>query len=402
MADSLAKRRLSIFYKSTTYPYPLISISRPSSRPCYEIVFCMSFWQGKDLDEELTDWYSVKLYAQSPGEITNISPFWKGYAPKRSSVEAVGQSIYYFGGYRRSDSTRSRDVYSLCIKTRNRNQLSAMPSMIVPRIEPHTFVLDDKIYVLSGHQDHLGAPEIEAYDPKTGESKALPHLPSPLGYSFICAALENPSRIIVASPTEKEEEETAVFYQYDLLKECWISLQERRLHFLCPLGDLPEGGNAVTAGNSLYWVTSDKTKLLAYVVDDNLWLLGSLQGLGISFVEEVGYDGPNPFSFIHLENERFCLIGSDSNSEVLCFIIEVYHRNLDVDRNPIDKKLDCYRKPGDKRLEISVVSMHTYKTKWTSHVRGCILLGKYVDSEKKSSKKEGIPHFMFLCKHFIS
>ncbi|KAE8056024.1 hypothetical protein FH972_012827 [Carpinus fangiana] len=160
MDDSLARQGLSLFYESTTYPYPDPYPPTSSSRPCYEVVFCMSFWQGKkDLDEELTDWYCINLYAESPGEITNISPFWKGYAPKRSSVEAVGPSIYYFGGFRRCDSAQSRyafarshDVSSLCIESQN--QLYAMPSMIVPRIQPQTFVLDDKIYVLSGHHDH--------------------------------------------------------------------------------------------------------------------------------------------------------------------------------------------------------------------------------------------------------
>lgn len=370
--------RLSLSESSIYDPPPFICHNRAtiSYRPCYDIVFCMRFLSYEDLS--FTHWYKIKVDVESSpvdDEIPEIRPFWEGDVPFRSSFAAVGDFIYRLGGFvrsisyglrpsRRGDAAYLNDVYKFCIGRRPQDQDGwfQAPSMLFRRSEPHTFVLDGKIYVVSGHdRKRPGAAGVEVYEPTTGKWKALPDLPSPMGCRSICAALENPSRIFVAFRTDTYPEKcvTSEFYQYDVREDCWKSLDNRKMHFMCPLGD--GGGNAVTAGNTLYWLIDNNRTLLAYDVDHNVWLLGSLKAIaGIT----------RPFLFIHLEEQRFCILqhSFDDKFEVQCVIIEVYP-------NPTNKLLDdVYRNPGDKSLKISVVSVHTYKTQGSARITDCFLL----------------------------
>ena len=240
--------------------------------------------------------------------------------------------------------------------------------LLIPRGRPQTLVLDGKIYFLSGHDNETqpDAPDVEAYDPTTGNWKALPNLSFPLGYRFICAALENPNRILVASSTETETGETSEFCQYDVGKDCWELMEKpvRKLHYRCPLG---HEGKAVTAGNTLYWVTDNNTKLIAYDVDHDMWLLGSLKGIGISFLE---YEEPCPFCLIHLEDERFCIVQQSFENcvEIQCVIIEVYRKRRD------NRPTDIYRKGSDNSLGIKVGSVHKYGVEENFSVTHCFLI----------------------------
>ncbi|XP_059428761.1 uncharacterized protein LOC132162536 isoform X2 [Corylus avellana] len=362
--------RISL-YESLIYDPP-VRICRPRAtalyrRPSYNIVFSMSFFKrGKKAD--YTKWYKINVNTESnvklENEMLEIQPFWGGEVPKFASFEALGGDIYCFGGKGLCDYGRSSmNVYKLSTNFPT-DRLFRMPSMKISRIHPHSLVLDGKIYVLAGHGvygrrpgrngklDFGEVPVVEVYEPTTGDWKTLPPPPFPIETDYICAALENPSRILVASLAETDEP-TLVFYQYDVKQGCWQMLEkpERNLHYKCPIR---HGGKAITVGNTLYWVTYD-TKLLAYDVHQDEWLLGNLKGLGISFLE-FEYDEYCPFSLIHLAGLRFAMVQCvyDNKVEVQCVIVDVH--------------------PKPERLEISVVSVHKFKTERNSLVHSCFLV----------------------------
>jgi hypothetical protein len=79
-------------------------------------------------------------------------------------------------------------------------------------------------------------------------------------------------------------------------------------------------GTAIIVGNILYWITK-KAKLLAYDLDLDLWLLGSIEGPGIPWVICQRWHLPHLPCLIHLEDQRFCIIQrtADNNHYILCF-----------------------------------------------------------------------------------
>ena len=124
------------------------------------------------------------------------------------------------------------------------------------------------------------------------------------------------------------------------------ALTERNLHPKCPLE------KALTVGSTLYWITDD-AMLLAYRLEDDLWLLGNLKAVGISFLDENS-EPCSPF-LLHLEYERFCLLHF-TFGVVHCVIIDV-----------VDNLLD-------KSLAISVVCTHRYKVDSPSVIQDCFLM----------------------------
>jgi hypothetical protein len=124
------------------------------------------------------------------------------------------------------------------------------------------------------------------------------------------------------------------------------------MHPECPVG---WRGKAVAVGNILYWITDD-VHLLACDLDLDLWLIGNLKGLNFRFeFEEPALPG-----FIHLEDQRFCIIQrtSESDAYIDCILFDV---------SPMPEK---------KKLRISIVSTIKYKTKTWTHfcITDCLLL----------------------------
>jgi hypothetical protein len=194
-------------------------------------------------------------------------------------------------------------------------------------------------------------PPIEVYDPITGRWDTLARAPFPIESHYICAALENPNRILIASLTERGEpflDGKARFFQYDLSHRYWKILFERYIHPKCPLGY--DGGKALAVGNKLYWITDD-AMLLVYCLDDDKWLLGNLKGRGISFLDKC--KEPSPPVLLHLENKRFSMT-QFGFGYVHCVIIDVV--------------------PLNDSLAIFVVCTHKYKVESPSVIQNSFLL----------------------------
>jgi hypothetical protein len=214
--------------------------------------------------------------------------------------------------------------------------------------------LSDPFSELELYCSNTESPDIEVYDPITGRWKSLSQPPFAIETHFICAALENPNRILVATPTKGGKpfsDGKARFFLYDLSHKYWKRLPERNLHPKCPLGY--DGGKALAVGSKLYWITED-AMLLVYYFDSDIWVLGNLKGLGISFLDDKCSE-PSPPILLHLGDGRFSMVQC-AFGYVHCVIIDVVH------------------KPLDNSLAISVVRTHKYKVDSPSVIQNCFLL----------------------------
>lgn len=465
-ALAMAGRSCSPLFESLIHdpPPPSICLTsvclrRDSIYSCpYEIVFSMSFLDGgkeADLDKNydgmlLYKWYKMKIFAEAPpeSEVPEIFPYWEGRLPQMSSFAALGRNMYAFGGQHNYSPGRcpfSPNLYLLDVFRWPIEDVFPAASMLFPRLDPQSLVLDGKLFILGGdilmesttcweiegegegdacgrdiegdawydevgdwdsddgvptmEEDEAGywsldvvntttedddcnfssiteeeeerdvlsdpfsklglyatstySPDIEVYDPITGRCVRLAEPPYPIESHFICAALENPSRILVASLTRGGEpflDGKAKFFLYDVSRGYWKILSARKLHPKCPLGY--DGGKALTVGNELYWITDD-AMLLVYYLDDDLWLLGNLKGLGISFIDKCSE--PSPPILLHLGDKRFAMVQC-AFGYVHCVIIDAVH------------------KPWDNSVAIFVVRTHKYKVDSPSVIQNCFLL----------------------------
>jgi hypothetical protein len=341
------------------------------SRPSYDIVFFMSFLHrvgvldiSKD-GMDLVKLYKIKIYTDSrrleddESRVMKIRPFWKGLRPAFSSFAALDRDFYCLGG--QSSPGPAFVPYAYVLTNSRPYCWVPLPHMNFPRIEPPCLVLDGNVYVLSGHfgvpfgsddsaSTHRG--DLEVYRPRDGRWDVLPDPPIPLGYHFMYAALENPSRILVAVLTAPNEGHEAVFCVYDVKLGNWELLDnpERQLHGMCPRG---LGGKALSVGNTLYWITDNDHMLLAYLLDLDKWLLGDLGCLDLSI---FGYREWNPPILLHLQDQRFCMVQSAPGNLVHCVILDVLH------------------KPIQNMLEISVVSVEKFKVEDIAPIEHCFLL----------------------------
>ncbi|KAE8098614.1 hypothetical protein FH972_016660 [Carpinus fangiana] len=165
---------------------------------------------------------------------------------------------------------------------------------ISSRIDPLILVHDQKLFAVGGFPSSsstataTAGPLVEMYEPKINEWepwKPLPEPPFYVGRKLIYGTLENPKRILISPIVPREY--SAIFYVYDVELSVWSCLGKRPIHRKCPIGWDGWGERAVTVVNTVYWVTSD-VDLLAYNVEKDVWLQGSLKGFGISFVENKG------------------------------------------------------------------------------------------------------------------
>ncbi|XP_062167836.1 uncharacterized protein LOC133874024 [Alnus glutinosa] len=314
----------------------------------------------------ISRWYRFQVPALLPlkSQEVEISPFWKGFIPKASTSAVLGSDLYYVGGLYLSDyycfPPSVPDVLKLNLTSRTPNLVPADYSMISPRIDPLTLVVDQKLFVMSGYLPSpccpyiptAGARDGEMYDPKTNKWEPLPELPFKLGKRFIYATLENPNRILIAQILKNQcpmiYEYAAMFYTYDVEHRVWSGLGKRRIHNNCPIGWEGWGEMALTVANTIYWVTRD-AHLLAYNVDKDMWIEGSLRGLGIPFLESdelLFLPG-----FVHLDGQLFGLLQSNDDEAFQLVIIDTLILG--------------------SSLQIFVVAVHRYKTEDPTIVTEC-------------------------------
>lgn len=347
-----------IHQSSRLYPHRILT------RP-HEILVCMPIKPGEEEDEdrhgrEICRWYRLHVPAfLSKSDQIEISLVWKGFSPEDSTFAAIGSDLYSVGGLYVCNHycfpLPIPDVLKLDTTSRNPNFVSADSYMISPRVNPLTLVLDKKLFAFKGYYTYPGGPPLptpddgEMFDPKTNKWEALPEPPFYMGWDLIYGTLENPSRILIARLVKQED--AAMFYTYDVEHRVWNSLGKRYVHPDCPIGWEGWGERAITVANTIYWVTRN-SHLLAYNVDKDMWLEGSLKGLGISFVggnELICLPG-----LVHLEGQLFGLVQSVSGRGLLLVIIDAAILR--------------------SSLQISVVAVHRCKTEDPTMVTDCLLV----------------------------
>ncbi|KAE8021767.1 hypothetical protein FH972_007631 [Carpinus fangiana] len=169
---------------------------------CYNVVFCVPTF-SKDLDgRTYTKWYSINIRENGPCEVhtkdKTLSSFWDGKLQATEGFAALGSHVYAFGEPAIPDS--GSDLCKLDLTARGPYSLKPVPSMISPKFYPHAFAIDGKIYVFSSVLEGT-SPTVhwgEAFDPDNGKWEALPDPPYDTSFIILSAALENPSRILVA------------------------------------------------------------------------------------------------------------------------------------------------------------------------------------------------------------
>jgi hypothetical protein len=332
----------SIADPSPSGPFPTpSSIADPSSSDparnfcprTYEIAICMPVFLETGM---LGRWYVIPIGVDADGmfirEERTIKPFWEGHHTLDFSFEAIGSTIFCFGPY---DS-----VFKLGAIGPMADGWIRAPSMSTMRNQPHKWVLGSKLYVLGSDRLDLDI-YAEVFDPVINKWVVLPEPPYEMSYFMISAALENPSRILVAFKVPQSPDRTslesyydnlsAVFFVYDIEHGDWKTLEpaQRKIHRSCPFGLF---GMAQAVANFLYWITEDM-ELLCYDLDLDMWFLGPLDGIVLP------RDDTFLPVFFHLENHRFCILRC-----LQCDIFDVTHM------------------PEEKRLGVSVVWSHKFKT----------------------------------------
>jgi len=320
----------------------------------YDIVFFLSFphrakeWDICKDDRDLVKLYKIKIYADSrqkddddESKVPNIRPLWEGLLPHQSSFAALDCDIYCLGGQKIRPATFA--PYAYILGNSRPYVWLPLPFMKFPRLRPLPLVLDGNVYVLSGHEGSYSGvrvptnpPDMEVYYPRDDRWDVLPDPPIRLERRFICAVLENPSRILVAPRTIPGK---ALLCIYDVGDGNWKLLDnpERKIHLMCPLG---ADGRALTVGNTLYWITQ-KQSLLAYLVELDMWLSGDLYSLPLSIFDYRDWLAP---VLLHLkEEDQICMVKSSLRNLVHCVILDVSHNFM------------------EQRLDISVVSVQKFK-----------------------------------------
>lgn len=337
--------------------------ARILTRP-HEILVCMPI-APREEDEnghgrKISRWYRLQVPAfLSKSDQIEVCLVWKGLSREDSSFAAIGSDLYCLGGLYLSNyyffPPPIPDVLKLDTTSRTSDFVPVDNYMISPRTSPLTLVLDKKLFAFKGYYSYPGGPPLptpvdgEMYDPETKKWEALPEPPFYMGCDLIYGTLENPSRILIARLVKRED--AAMFYTYDVENRVWNGLGKRQVHPDCPIGWEGWGERAITVANTIYWVTRN-SHLLAYSVDKDMWLEGSLRGLGISFLE--GNELICLPGLVHLEGQLFGLVQSVSGEGLLLVIIDAAILR--------------------SSLQISVVAVHRCKMEAPTMVTDCLFV----------------------------
>ncbi|XP_059428380.1 uncharacterized protein LOC132162138 isoform X2 [Corylus avellana] len=349
------------------------SSSSSSSSPPYEALISLPI-RMKGMMEITERWYTMKIPADAvDGAEGSISEAWRTWAPHENSTFALlGSDLYSIGG-RSYDSDGMPFFISKVHKVNIRDPIGGwipVESMISPRANPHIFVIGGKLYALSGEPSGVpppNAPVGEVYDPMTDSWKALPVPPCYMGVHMLCAALENPNRILVASLSEfPDDEDHEPVFDDSFANFCIYQVQNCSWKMLCPtrrdlVAKCPLGykGKAVAVGNCLYWITYHR-ELLAYDFVLDLWLTGWIEGLSIPVIR---FYQPAIPCLLHLKDERFCII----KCTTVRYPRDDYIECILFDVSPVPEK---------RILRISAVSRIKYRTTDPTVPESSFLMGK--------------------------
>jgi len=304
----------------------------------YNIFFCVDEENPRVEDDGIcwspTRWFTLNIadhISQKP-----LIPFWKGKVPSDCGLALLGSHIYSFGGMSYAQSRPIRLSYKLRVTPHVSKELVSVPPMLSRRCHFDVSVLRTKIYVRNHdfHHRHFRHQWGEVFDPAKGKWEALPNPPNfPYAYPeriCISAALESPERILVAYHT-KDDKRSAIFYSYDVQHRTWgmLAPAKRKLHRLC---DTRWRERAISVGNTLYWIErhenevfKDDILFIAYDLNLNLWLEGTLKEHGVFFFQDYGILGAEARhpGFLHLEKHKFCLLQCADNDYLRCVIVEI-------------------------------------------------------------------------------
>lgn len=326
--------------------------SGPSSS--YHIVF-----------SEQNEFEEVECYVIKVSDVRrrrNLLPISTGEVQNPFSWTPLGHQLYSIAG----QGKPLRDVWTLDV-TRHREGWKSGPPMLCPRSDCRILALDGKLFVFGGcdPSSHWG----EFFDPVGGSWNALPDPPSRFddrdGDDFdrmICVPLKDSNTILVASFVS--EHLSYIFYTYNVATSRWATLEH--LGNKMNATAFFHGWKAVAALNRLYWTDNSKDKiiLIAYDLDQDMWLEGRLDWLLIRpqyWGNESGFFNSDEH-LVHLGGSMFCLLlqyksKCEEDKYFFCRVI------IDVD-NDFDRK----------RLNISVVSTQKYKTFVGNAIDICHLL----------------------------
>ena len=196
------------------------------------------------------------------------------------------------------------------------------------RCNPHTMVVDHKLYVLGGFLPNQNQADgwIEVFDPEEKKWESLPSPPDQIHSSImISGLLKSKKEIIIAK--QRWDCHPLLFYSYNITTRCWDTLvppeSELSVHseskasvhsnveraVILP----PNIGRAVTVGNTLYWISSEEHKqgctIRAYDFDRKMWFEDHLNTATIfgrlEYFSSIYSRGPG---FLHLVEQKFCLL----------------------------------------------------------------------------------------------
>nr|POF26855.1 f-box/kelch-repeat protein [Quercus suber] len=146
------------------------------------------------------------------------------------------------------------------------------------RYNPHTMVVDHKLYVLGGFLPNQKQADgwIEVFDPEEKKWESLPSPPDQIHSSImISGLLKSKKEIIIAK--QRWDRHPMLFYSYNIMTRCWNTLVPHESEASVHLP--PDAGRAVTVGNTLYWISTEECShectIRAYDLDRNMWYIVS-------------------------------------------------------------------------------------------------------------------------------
>jgi hypothetical protein len=316
------------------------SSDSPACLFSHDIFFCVDELNARVEDDGIcwsrARWFSLKIGGHFSRK--SLIPFWKGKVPSGGGLAVLGSHIYSFGGMSYSRSRQPiRYAYKFRVTPHVAKELVNASPMLSRRYQPDVSVIGSKIYVRNDDSHHQRSHHEwgEVFDPANGGKwEALPNPPNyPSEYPecmCISAALESPERILVAYRA-KDDNSSAIFYSYDVQHRSWgmLAPAKRKLHRLC---DTRWRERAISVGNTLYWIErhedevfKDDILFIAYDLNLNLWLEGTLKEHGVFFFQDYGILGAEARhpGFLHLEKHKFCLLQCADNDYLRCVIVEI-------------------------------------------------------------------------------
>ena len=189
------------------------------------------------------------------------------------------------------------------------------------RYNPHTMVVDHKLYVLGGFlpNQNQAVGWIEVFDPEEKKWESLPSPSDQIHSSImISGLLESKKEIIIAK--HRWDCHPLLFYSYNITTRCWNELSlhsdsEASVHSNVERTVIrpPNIGRAVTVGNTLYWISTEEHNheciISAYDLVSKMWFEDRLNTATIfgrrEHFSSIYSRGPG---FLHLVDQKFCLL----------------------------------------------------------------------------------------------